>query len=79
MTQPQHGAVAIQPSGLVRYTPASGYEGGDSFTYVVGDGRGGTSTGAVALEVGTFTLAVAKTGNGRILSTPAGIDCGLDL
>ena len=76
VTQPQHGTAAIQPSGKIRYTPASGYEGGDSFTYAVGDGRGGTASAVVALTVGTFTLTVDKTGNGRILSTPAGIDCG---
>ena len=40
------------------------------------DGRGATASAGVALDVGTFTLAVDKTGNGRILSTPAGIDCG---
>ncbi len=76
VTQPQHGTAAIQPSGKIRYTPASGYEGGDSFTYAVGDGRGGTASAVVALTVGTFTLTVDKTGNGRILSTPVGIDCG---
>jgi hypothetical protein len=76
VTQPQHGTAAIQPSGKIRYTPASGYEGGDSFTYAVGDGRGGTASVVVALTVGTFTLTVDKTGNGRILSAPAGIDCG---
>lgn len=76
LTQPAHGTVSTQPSGTIRYTPSSGYEGGDSFTYTVDDGRGGTASAAVALTVGTFTLTVEKTGNGRILSTPAGIDCG---
>ena len=76
VTQPQHGSVAIQPSGKIRYTPASGYEGRDGFTYTVGDGRGGTASAAVGLEVGTFTLTVAKTGNGRVVSDPTGIDCG---
>ncbi len=76
LTEPAHGTVSIQPSGTIRYTPSSGYEGGDSFTYTVDDGRGGTASAAVALTVGTFTLTVEKTGNGRILSTPAGIDCG---
>jgi hypothetical protein len=76
VTQPQHGTVAIQPSGRIRYTPTSGYEGSDAFTYTVGDGRGGTASAGVGLDVGTFALTVAKTGNGRILSTPGGIDCG---
>ena len=76
VSQPQHGSVAILPSGLIRYTPASGYEGSDSFTYTVGDGRGGTASAGVGLTVGTYRLTAAQTGNGRIVSTPAGIDCG---
>jgi hypothetical protein len=76
LTQPQHGTAAIQPSGRIRYTPASGYEGGDAFTYTVRDGRGGTASAGVTLTVGTFRLTVDKTGNGRVLSTPEGIDCG---
>ena len=76
VTQPGHGTATIQPGGRVRYTPASGYEGSDAFTYTAGDGRGGASSAGVSLEVGTFRLAVDKTGNGRIVSTPTGIDCG---
>jgi Bacterial Ig domain/RTX calcium-binding nonapeptide repeat (4 copies)/Divergent InlB B-repeat domain len=76
VTQPQHGTAAIQPNGRIRYTPASGYEGSDGFTYTVGDGRGGAASAAVGLDVGTFTLTVAKTGNGRVVSAPTGIDCG---
>ena len=60
--QPQHGAVAIQPNGRIRYTPAAGYEGSDSFTYTAGDGRGGSASADVLLDVGTFPLRVAKTG-----------------
>ena len=76
VTQPQHGTVAILPSGRVRYTPASGYEGSDAFTYTVSDGRGGTASASVAITVGTYALTVAKTGSGTVHSTPAGIDCG---
>jgi Ca2+-binding RTX toxin-like protein len=76
VTQPQHGTVAIQPSGRVRYTPASGYEGSDAFTYTVGDGRGGTASAGVAITVGTYALTVTKTGLGSVTSTPAAIDCG---
>ena len=44
VTQPAHGAAAIQQNGLVRYMPAAGFHGGDSFTYTVADGRGGTAS-----------------------------------
>ena len=76
VTQPQHGSAAIQPDGTVRYTPADGFEGTDGFTYSVSDGRGRTATAGVSVHVATYTLTVAKTGNGRITSTPPGIDCG---
>ena len=76
VTQPPHGSAAIQADGTVRYTPASGFEGRDSFTYTLGDGRGGTATAEVSVNVATYTLNVTKTGNGRVTSTPPGIDCG---
>jgi hypothetical protein len=34
-TQPQHGAVTVQPDGSFQYTPFAGYTGTDSFTYTV--------------------------------------------
>jgi len=76
VTQPQHGSAAIQPDGTVRYTPTSGFEGADSFTYTVGDGRGGEAAASVSVDVATYTLSVAKTGQGTVTSTPQGIDCG---
>ena len=76
VTQPPHGSAAIQADGTVRYTPASGFEGRNSFTYTVGDGRGGTATAGASVNVATYTLSVTKTGNGSVTSTPSGIDCG---
>src|SRR5262249_14505746 len=76
VTQPQHGTAAIEPDGAVRYTPASGFEGADTFTYTVGDGRGETATATVSVDVATYTLEVTKTGNGTVTSSPGGIDCG---
>jgi Bacterial Ig domain/RTX calcium-binding nonapeptide repeat (4 copies)/Divergent InlB B-repeat domain len=76
VTQPQHGAAAIQANGTVRYTPSAGFEGHDSLSYTLSDGRGGTASASVSVNVGTFTLSASKTGNGRITSTPPGIDCG---
>ncbi len=77
VTQPAHGTASVQQSGLVRYVPNAGYRGGDSFTYTVGDGRGGTDVGTVDITVAPrYTLTLSKTGDGRVVSTPAGIDCG---
>lgn len=76
VTQPAHGTAAVLGNGNVRYTPGAGFTGADAFTYTVGDGRGATSTASVTVTVGGLTLTVNRTGNGRVLSSPAGIDCG---
>ncbi len=50
-----HGTVTIAPGGVaVLYTPATGYEGPDSFTYTVSDNNGGSTTATVDLMVGKF-------------------------
>jgi hypothetical protein len=45
-----HGTVVLE-DGLIRYTPSIGYVGADSFTYVVGDGRGGSASATVEVAV----------------------------
>ncbi|MFS0701690.1 Ig-like domain-containing protein [Cellulomonas sp. 179-A 4D5 NHS] len=46
----QGGTVALV-GGEVRYTPAPGFRGTDTFTYVVEDSRGGSDTATVTLTV----------------------------
>lgn len=56
---PLHGTVTIQTQGTPGnlnddtfvYTPAAGYSGSDSFTYLAADGRGGTAIGSVTITV----------------------------
>jgi hypothetical protein len=43
VSQPANGAVTINLDKTVTYTPAPGFTGTDSFTYMVGDGWGGTA------------------------------------
>jgi hypothetical protein len=50
VTQPAHGT-AVMSNGGVRYSPAPGFSGSDTFTYVVSDGKGGTATGTVTMMV----------------------------
>jgi hypothetical protein len=50
VTQPANGTSELVGSG-VRYTPALGFDGSDSFTYTISDGRGGEAAGTVAITV----------------------------
>jgi VCBS repeat-containing protein len=53
-TQPASGTVdcgTLPGPGPCRYTPKPNFNGTDSFTYEVGDGNGGQSTGVVAVTV----------------------------
>jgi hypothetical protein len=45
-----HGTVAVQ-DGLVRYTPAAGFIGSDSFSYQIRDARGLSATATVNVTV----------------------------
>lgn len=45
-----NGTVALQ-GGNVVFTPAANYNGAASFTYTISDGKGGTSTATVNLQV----------------------------
>ncbi|MFO1064627.1 MAG: tandem-95 repeat protein [Pirellulales bacterium] len=48
----QGGTIQVGSSGLnVLYTPKAGFTGTETFTYVLSDGRGGTSTGTVSVTV----------------------------
>lgn len=47
-----HGRVSLNDDGTVTYTPADGYAGPDSFTYVVKDTGGLTSQATVDIVVG---------------------------
>lgn len=41
----------VNPNGTVTYSPTPGYTGADTLSYDLSDGRGGTATGAVILNV----------------------------
>ncbi|MDD5265141.1 MAG: Ig-like domain-containing protein, partial [Candidatus Bipolaricaulis sp.] len=50
VTAPSSGDVEVRGPTVV-YTPAAGFFGVDTFTYSVGDGRGGFASGAVTIHV----------------------------
>ncbi len=58
-TPPLHGVATVGSAGLVRYTPAAGYVGADSFVARVSDGHGGVDTITINCAVVTTAPQVA--------------------
>ena len=46
-----HGAISLNGDGTIRYVPRTDYQGEDTFTYTMSDGRGGSDTGLVRVTV----------------------------
>ncbi len=61
VTAPANGEAAIPENGAsVTYTPDPGFDGSDSFTYTVSDGRGGATSAAVAVTVRAASGSVVE-------------------
>ena len=65
--KPAHGSVAIE-DGRIRYTPAAGFQGSDSFRYMVQSAKSQPGQATVNVEVGQggVTLRLA----GRVVDDP---------
>ncbi|QHS63670.1 Ig-like domain-containing protein [Chitinophaga agri] len=50
-TEPAHGTAVVNPDGTYTYTPATGYTGLDNFNITISDGKGGTATVTVNINV----------------------------
>ena len=50
-SDPANGTTQILPNDQIRYTPDANFNGQDSFTYDISDGRGGTDTATVTVNV----------------------------
>jgi VCBS repeat-containing protein len=50
-TNPSHGIVVVNVDGTWTYTPTTGYTGPDTFTITVSDGKGGTVTATISIQV----------------------------
>src|SRR3954468_3264623 len=46
-----HGVVSVNTDGVVLYAPVLNFNGTDSFTYTISDGRGGSSTATVSVTI----------------------------
>ncbi|MDA1013516.1 MAG: Ig-like domain-containing protein [Planctomycetota bacterium] len=51
-TSPSDGSVVVNPDNSITYTPNAGFNGVDSFVYLVDDGIGGSDTASVEVTVG---------------------------
>ncbi|HET7713807.1 MAG TPA: Ig-like domain-containing protein, partial [Patescibacteria group bacterium] len=51
LTQPNDGAVNLNPDGTVTYTPPAGFKGKARFDYTISDGNGGTATATVTVTI----------------------------
>jgi subtilisin family serine protease len=49
--EPLHGSATANLDGTIAYLPAANYNGADTFTYTIDDGRGGIATGAVQVTI----------------------------
>ncbi len=80
VTEPAAGSVSVAPDGSFTYSPSANFNGSDSFTYRVEDGAGSdTATATIGVrpvDEPRQRISVTKIGNARIVSIPAGIDCG---
>ncbi len=59
----QGGTVAMNANGSFTYTPKPNFNGGDSFTYSISDGNGGTSSTTVKLTVNPVVDTLTGTTN----------------
>ncbi len=51
VSNPAHGTVTLNSNGSFVYTPASNYNGSDSFTYKANDGKGDSNVATVQITV----------------------------
>ena len=65
-TQPAHGTTVLLSDGSVRYTPAAGWAGADTFSYAITDGRGLSDTATVTVT----TANTPPVANPDAASTP---------
>ena len=80
-TQAQHGTVSVSTDGTFTYTPATNYNGSDSFTYAVSNSEG-SATATVSLTVSSinddptvgFNFTVGSHRNVSFANTSSDID-----
>src|SRR5207244_7351948 len=52
VSQPTHGSLTLNSNGSFTYTPATNYQGSDSFTYKANDGQADSGIATVTITIG---------------------------
>jgi serine protease len=63
VSDPPHGSAAVNANNTVTYTPDINYNGTDSFTYTVIDGKGGSDTATVTITVKALSASTMHVGD----------------
>ncbi|MDH4609752.1 retention module-containing protein, partial [Pseudomonas sp. BN102] len=66
---PRNGTLVVNPDGSYTYTPNGDFNGSDSFTAIVDDGKGGTDTITVTIGVNPVNDAPAAANDGPVSAT----------
>lgn len=78
LSDTSHGQITEEADQTIVYTPAPGFVGSDTFSFMVFDGMD-YSYAAVAtitvIDSNILTVSVTGPGSGTVYSTPAGIAC----
>jgi VCBS repeat-containing protein len=66
---PSNGTLSLSVDGSFSYTPASGFVGTDTFTYLVSDGHGGDDVGLVTVTINPSQITYEQTVTGGASSS----------
>jgi len=66
VTQGSSGSVMVNADNTVTYTPASNFNGQDSFSYTISDGNGGMATATVTVDITATNDAPVANGDSAI-------------
>lgn len=77
----QGGSVVSNGNNTVTYTPAPNFNGADSFSYTISDGRGGTGSATVSITVNAVNdpVVCSDASLSTAIATPLSIDIATEL
>ncbi|SDG17401.1 Ig-like domain-containing protein [Pelagibacterium luteolum] len=70
---PAHGSAVVNSNGTITYTPSTNYNGADSFTYTISDGKGGQATGTVNVTVNPINDAPVANADSAFVQVGASV------